>query len=69
MMSNPLFQQYGNRIVNNSRIGQFISEVKRMEQTIQNPRHEVEKMLQSGQLSQDDFNRYSQIANEISKML
>lgn len=68
-MSNPLFQQFGNRIANNSKIGQFISEVRRMEQTIQNPRQEVERMLQSGQLSQSDFNRYSQIANEISKML
>ncbi len=64
-MSNPLFQQFGNQIINNSEIGQFIANVREMQKTIKNPKQEVEKMLQSGQLSQADFNRYSQIANQI----
>lgn len=67
-MSNPLFQQFGTMPINND-MGQFISEVRRMQQTVKNPRQEVERLLQSGQLSQADFNRYTQIANQISQML
>ena len=34
-----------------------------------NPRQEVEKLLQTGQLSQADFNRYSQIAQQVAQMM
>lgn len=33
-----------------------------------NPRQEVERLLQTGQLSQADFNRYSQIAQQVVQM-
>lgn len=68
-MNNPLFEQLGNQTINNNEIGQFIQNVKQAQQMIRNPQQQVERMLQSGQLSQADFNRYSQIANQISKML
>ena len=34
-----------------------------------NPRQEVEKLLQTGQLSQADFNRYSQIAQQVVQIM
>lgn len=34
-----------------------------------NPRKEVERLLQTGQLSQADFNRYSQIAQQMAQMM
>lgn len=34
-----------------------------------NPRQEVEKLLQTGQMSQADFNRYSQIAQQVAQMM
>jgi hypothetical protein len=34
-----------------------------------NPRLEVERLLQTGKMSQRDFNRYSQIAQQISQMM
>ena len=34
-----------------------------------NPRQEVEKLLQSGAMSQADFNRYSQIAQQVAQMM
>ena len=34
-----------------------------------NPRQEVERLLQTGAMSQQDFNRYSQIAQQVAQML
>lgn len=34
-----------------------------------NPRQEVERLLQTGAMSQQDFNRYSQIAQQVAQIL
>lgn len=34
-----------------------------------NPRKEVERLLQTGQMSQADFNRYSQIAQQVAQLM
>ena len=34
-----------------------------------NPRQEVERLLQTGAMSQSDFNRYSQIAQQVVQMM
>lgn len=34
-----------------------------------NPRQEVERLLQTGQMSQSQFNQYSQIAQQVAQML
>ena len=34
-----------------------------------NPRQEVERLLASGQMSQAQFNQYSQIAQQVAQML
>lgn len=62
-MANPLYNTFGNQmnpmadIVRQAR--QFKSQFKG------NPRQEVEKLLQSGQMSQKTFNELSQIAQQV----
>lgn len=62
-MANPLFNQLGNKQTNT--MSQFMSDFNRLKQTISNPKQTVESLLQSGQMSQSDFNRLSQMANQI----
>lgn len=62
-MANPLFGQFGGN--QNNPMSQFMGEFKRLQQIVKNPQKEVENLLQSGQMSQSDFNKYSQIANQI----
>ena len=62
-MANPLFNQFGGHQVNPMQ--QLIAEANQLKQTMQNPRAEVERLLQTGQMSQKDFNKYSQIAQQI----
>ena len=35
------------------------------QQTVKNPKQEVERLLQSGAMSQQDFNRLGQMANQM----
>ena len=62
-MSNPLYGQFGGQQTNP--IQQLVTNARQLKQTIHNPRTEVERLLQTGQMSQQDFNRYSQIAQQI----
>ena len=62
-MANPLFDQFGGQQTNPMQ--QLVAEARQLKQTMQNPRAEVERLLQTGQMSQSDFNKYSQIANQI----
>lgn len=61
-MANPLYGQYG---APQNPFAQIINAVKQMQGTIANPRAEVEKLMQSGQMSQAQFNQLSQMANQI----
>ena len=62
-MANPLYGQFGGQQVNPMQ--QLVEDARKLKQTMQNPRAEVERLLQTGQMSQSDFNKYSQIANQI----
>ena len=62
-MSNPLYGQFGGQQTNS--IQQLVTNARQLKQTIQNPRAEVERLLQTGQMSQQDFNRLGQIANQM----
>ena len=62
-MPNPLFSQFGGQQVNPMQ--QLVEDARKLKQTMQNPRAEVERLLQTGQMSQSDFNKYSQIAQQI----
>ena len=62
-MPNPLFSQFGGQHVNPMQ--HLVEDARNLKQTIQNPRSEVERLLQSGQMSQSQFNQFSQIAQQI----
>lgn len=62
-MANPLYGQFGGQQPNPMQ--QLISDARKLKQAMQNPRAEVERLLQSGQMSQSQFNQFSQIAQQI----
>lgn len=65
-MANPLF----NQSQNNNPFTQIINEAQNLKKTFKgNPRQEVERLLQSGQMSQSQFNQLAQIANQILPFL
>jgi hypothetical protein len=66
-MPNPLFNSFGN---NNQfdNIMKQVEDFKRQFSNI-NPRAEVERLLNSGEMSQQQFNEYSQIARQVAQMM
>lgn len=46
-------------------MSQLVADARRLKHTMQNPRAEVERLLQTGQMSQQKFNELSQIAQQI----
>lgn len=66
-MANPLFSAFGNNNQFENLIQQA-QEFKRQFANI-NPRVEVERLLNSGQMSQKEFNQYSQIAQQVAQMM
>lgn len=70
-MSNPLFNVLGgNRPMNDGGFSQFISQVKEMQRTFNgDPRAEVQKLLNSGQMTQQQFNELSQMANQVMNLM
>ena len=62
-MPNPLLSQFGGQQVNTMQ--QLVEDARKLKQTMQNPRAEVERLLQTGQMSQSQFNQFSQIAQQI----
>ena len=63
-MANNLYQALNGQQTNNS-FSDFMSEFQRLKNTVKNPRQEVERLLQSGEMSQSDFNRLGQMANQL----
>lgn len=62
-MPNPLFNQFGGQQVNPMQ--QLIADARRLRNTVQNPRETVQQLVASGQMSQDQFNQFAQIAQQI----
>ena len=60
---NPLFNNFGNQP---NPMSDIIRQAKEFRKSFAgNPKQEVERLLQTGQLSQADFNRFSQIAQQV----
>lgn len=66
-MPNPLFNTFGN----NNQFGDLIKQAQDFKRqfTNINPRAEVERLLNSGEMSQHQFNEYSQIARQVAQMM
>jgi hypothetical protein len=63
-MANPLFGMFGN-----SPQPQQANKLQQFQQFINNfrgnPQQKVQELLQNGQMTQEQFNQYSNIANQI----
>lgn len=65
-MSNPLFNMIGNQLPNNNLIQQF----NQFKQTFKgDPKEQVQRMLNSGQITQDQYNKAVQMAQAFQQML
>ena len=64
MATNPLFNALNGGQQTNP-MQQLIADARRLRNTVQNPRAEVERLLQTGAMSQQKFNELSQIAQQI----
>lgn len=62
-MANNLYQSLSGQQTNP--MAQLVADARKLRQTMQNPRAEVERLLQTGQMSQAQFNQFSQIAQQI----
>lgn len=68
-MSNPLFNVLGNNNVINP-FADIIKQAQELQKTFKgNPREEVQKLLNSGQMSQETFNQLSQQAQQIMQFM
>ena len=63
-MANPIYDQCGGQ-QNNNRFSAFMDDFRRLQHNVKNPRQEVERLLQSGAMSQQTFNSLAQQANQI----
>ena len=65
-MNNSLYNSFG--MQNN--ISQIVNDFNNFKNNFKgDPKAEVEKMMRNGQLSQEQFNQYAQMANELSKYI
>lgn len=63
-MANSLFNALNGQQMNP--MAQLVADAKRFQQTMPgNPKQMVEELVKSGRMSQQDFNNYAQIANQI----
>ena len=62
-MANPLYNNFGNQ---SNPMADIIRQARNFKKQFNgNPRQEVERLLQTGAMSQQDFNRFSQIAQQV----
>ena len=66
-MANRLYDQFGRQSNPFEQLAQQAREFQK--QFNGNPRQEVERLLQSGQMSQSQFNQYSQIAQQVAQFM
>lgn len=65
-MSNPIFQALGGRPQNDGGFGQMMRNFHSFRNSFRgDARAEVQRLLDSGKMTQDQFNQLGQIANQI----
>ena len=66
-MSNALYNQLGRQ---NNPLEQLAQQAREFQKQFKgSPRQEVERLLQTGQMSQSQFNQYSQIAQQVAQFM
>ena len=68
-MANPLYNQY-NKPINDNGLSQIIEQAKQMRKTFNgNPQQVVQNLLNSGQMSQAQYNQLMPMAQKIASMI
>lgn len=66
-MANNLYNQFGRQ---NNPLEQLAQQAREFQKQFKgSPRQEVERLLQTGAMSQQEFNRYSQIAQQVARFM
>lgn len=72
-MANSLFSALGGKSKLPGQLGnmqEFMSKLNQFKKSFQgDPREQVQQLLNSGQMTQDQYNQLSQMATEIQEML
>lgn len=69
-MANSIFNALGGNQTANNGMAHFIQQVKDFQKTFSgDPKEEVQKLMNSGRLSQAQFNQYAQMANQIMAIM
>ena len=64
-MANPLYNMFGGNAPINP-MAQLVKDAKAFRKSFTgNPKDEVQRLLNSGQMSQQQFNQFSQIAQQV----
>ena len=65
-MANPIYEQMQMQ----NPLAKLMQDAQQFRHTFTgNPQQEVQKLLQSGQMTQEQFNRYAAIAQQVSSMM
>ena len=65
-MSNPLFGMFGNQMMGNPIMQRF----QQFQQMFRgDPKQQVQQLLNSGRVSQDQYNRAVQMAQQLQRMI
>lgn len=65
-MANPIYEQMQMQ----NPIAKLMQDAQQFRQTFSgNPQQEVQRLLQSGQMTQEQFNQYAAIAQQVSSMM
>lgn len=71
-MSNPIFQRFGGSNTSQNPLGNMMNFVQQFNQFKTNfrgdPKQQVQQLLESGQMSQDQFNRLSEMAKQFQSI-
>lgn len=68
-MSNPLYNQMGNGMPNNS-MAQMMQRFQQFRQTFSgDPRQQIQQLMNSGKISQSDYDNAVQMAQQFQRMM
>ena len=71
-MSNPLYSMFGglNNVIPNNGVANLLKQFNEFKRSFNgNPREQVQQLLNSGKVSQEQYNRAVQMANMLQQML
>ena len=67
---NDLFQQFGNNMPMPGGIGNLVQQFNQFRANFQgNPQQQVQQLLSSGKMSQEQFNQLAGLANQFQQLL